>query len=197
MCCCPTASQKKTHKTNKQQQQQLTTKTTQKRYLYLSRFCFVQIHTLLTQLHAPFVTISVACDKNGSLTNNNKKAKLPLDKISGPSGDGIAEDAAGLQEIGEVDEDDAEALNTLEAEREAAAAAAASADPGISPQAGTVMTLKRKRKSYANPIMTAKAEKVVDEAYADLEKKPEEALSLAEFMALCEGSGVADYFAPF
>lgn len=59
------------------------------------------------------------------------------------------------------------------------------------------MTLKRKRKSYANPEMTAKAEKVVDEAYADLGKKPEEALTLAEFVALCEGSGVSDYFAPF
>ena len=51
--------------------------------------------------------------------------------------------------------------------------------------------------SYANPIMTAKAEKVVDEAFGDLGKKSEESLNLQEFMALCEGSGVADYFAPF
>jgi len=124
-------------------------------------------------------------------------AKLPLDKISGPSGDGIAEDAAGLQEIGEVDEEDADALNTMEAEREAAAANVSDSVDGSTPQTGTVMTLKRKRKSYANPIMTAKAEKVVDEAFGDLGKKSEESLNLQEFMALCEGSGVADYFAPF
>ena len=69
-----------------------------------------------------------------------------MDKISGPSGDGIAEDAAGLQEIGEVDEEDADALNTMEAEREAAAANVSDSVDGSTPQTGTVMTLKRKRK---------------------------------------------------
>ena len=43
----------------------------------------------------------------------------------------------------------------------------------------------------------SKAENIVSEAYEDIGKEPTDSLTIEDFMALCDVSGVADFFAPF
>jgi hypothetical protein len=60
------------------------------------------------------------------------------------------------------------------------------------------VTLKRRKKAMPpSEDQVAKAQRIVAEAFEDIGKEPDDPLSIYDFMALCDVSGVADFFAPF
>lgn len=154
-------------------------------------------------------------DNSGELTGEELVkliSKLPIDRIARK---GKLEDPddvtapVALSAIGEIDDQDEAVVKQLEAEK---AEMIRNRTPSIDPLSNTVggssaslvdktagmVTLKRRKKAKPpSEDAVAKAIRIVTEAYEDIGKDPNDSLTLDDFMALCDVSGVADFFAPF